>query len=511
MLPAMSVCLAVRVWLPPVSVELVIDQLPEPSAVAVPRTVVPLVSNSVTVAPASAPLPVKVGVVTLVMLSVLDEPVSVAAVRSGADGAAAPRCRSSPKGRPRPHWCCRQCRSAWRSGCGCRADSVELVIDQLPEPSAVAVPSTVVPLVSNSVTVAPASAPLPVKVGVRHAGDVVGAGRTGSRSPPSGPAPTAPPAVVSSVKLSAAVPMLLNASVWLATMVCAPSASPVGVNDQAPRSIGGYCGGDESAIDRKASTVVLARPVPVSASFEVILSLADAPVSNARLSVTVGPVVLSVKTTGRTGAGITGGVGILGHDAVAAIARQRDARAPAAVVLHERGAGSRRAAIVEQRHRGSGFAGSGNRLRGLIDRTRSALVMATAGALRCRSSPQARPRPRCVAGRVGLLGGQGVAAGPQRRTGDRPVARASAVAVPSTVVPSVSYSVTVAPASAPLPVNVGVASLVRLSVLDDAAYPTHGQVRRDGAAAAMVSIVTASAAEAALTLPATSVCLAVRV
>ena len=41
-------------------------------------------------------------------------------------------------------------------------------------------------------------------------------------------------AVVSSVKLSEAVPVLPKLSVWLATMVCGPSASPVGVNDQAP-------------------------------------------------------------------------------------------------------------------------------------------------------------------------------------------------------------------------------------------------------------------------------------
>src|SRR5207237_182314 len=86
-LPAMSVCLVVRVWLPLDNVELVIDQLPKPSAVAVPRTVVPLVSNSVTVAPASAPLPLNTGVVLLVMLSVSDEPESEAAVMSGADGA----------------------------------------------------------------------------------------------------------------------------------------------------------------------------------------------------------------------------------------------------------------------------------------------------------------------------------------------------------------------------------------------------------------------------------------
>jgi len=44
-------------------------------------------SKIVTVLPASA-VPVKVGVVTLVILSVLDEPLSLAAVISGVEGAA---------------------------------------------------------------------------------------------------------------------------------------------------------------------------------------------------------------------------------------------------------------------------------------------------------------------------------------------------------------------------------------------------------------------------------------
>src|SRR5260370_32464318 len=70
-LPAISVCLAVRVWLPLDNVVLVIDQLPEPSAVVVPRTVVPLVSNSVTVAPASAQLPSKTHALLMLMLRLL--------------------------------------------------------------------------------------------------------------------------------------------------------------------------------------------------------------------------------------------------------------------------------------------------------------------------------------------------------------------------------------------------------------------------------------------------------
>jgi hypothetical protein len=86
-LPARSVCLADRAWAPSPSIELVIDQAPDTSAMAVPSTVVSSVSYSVTVAPPSTPLPVTTGVVTLVMLSVLDGPVSDAAVRSGADGA----------------------------------------------------------------------------------------------------------------------------------------------------------------------------------------------------------------------------------------------------------------------------------------------------------------------------------------------------------------------------------------------------------------------------------------
>ena len=84
-------------------------------------------------------------------------------------------------------------------------------------------------------------------------------------------------AVVSSVKLSEAVPVLPKLSVWLATMVWAPSASPLGVNDQAPVA---------SAVTVVAMalpsmvkcTTVLASPVPLSASFEVIWPLADEPV-----------------------------------------------------------------------------------------------------------------------------------------------------------------------------------------------------------------------------------------
>ena len=85
-LPAASVAVAVRGWLPWLNADEVMLQLPEPSAVAVPSNVVPLVSYSFTVLLASA-VPVKTGVVLLVMLSVLDAPVSVTLVMSGALGA----------------------------------------------------------------------------------------------------------------------------------------------------------------------------------------------------------------------------------------------------------------------------------------------------------------------------------------------------------------------------------------------------------------------------------------
>ena len=85
-LPATSVALVVSVWLPALKVLDVMLQLPLPSAVAVPSTVVPSVSYIVTDALASE-VPVNVGVVSLVMSSELETPVSVPEVMSGALGA----------------------------------------------------------------------------------------------------------------------------------------------------------------------------------------------------------------------------------------------------------------------------------------------------------------------------------------------------------------------------------------------------------------------------------------
>src|SRR5436309_15477980 len=82
-LPAMSVAVAVMLCAPCVRADVVTDQLPEPSAAALPIWVVP--SNSLIVLFAS-PIPLKVGVVTLVILSVVEVPSSEPAVKSGVDG-----------------------------------------------------------------------------------------------------------------------------------------------------------------------------------------------------------------------------------------------------------------------------------------------------------------------------------------------------------------------------------------------------------------------------------------
>src|SRR6266700_1689757 len=95
-------------------------------------------------------------------------------------------------------------------------------------------------------------------------------------------------AVVSSVKVSEALPVLPNVSVWLATIVCCPSPRPVGANDQFP---------DGSAVvvtplgvpSIVKCTTALARPVPLSAGFEVIWASAEEPGSEGRCSDTAGP------------------------------------------------------------------------------------------------------------------------------------------------------------------------------------------------------------------------------
>ena len=84
-LPATSVAVAEMLWTPFAKDDVVTMVHVPPVTTPEPIAVAP--SNRVTVLPASA-VPVNVGVTTLVMLSVLDAPLSEAASRSGVVGAA---------------------------------------------------------------------------------------------------------------------------------------------------------------------------------------------------------------------------------------------------------------------------------------------------------------------------------------------------------------------------------------------------------------------------------------
>src|SRR5258708_5764979 len=81
-------------------------------------------------------------------------------------------------------------------------------------------------------------------------------------------------------------------------MVCTPSGRPLGVNDHAP--LASVITVEAVGVPSIAKyTAVLARPVPLSASFEVMLSLDDVPALKVSFAVIGGAVVLSGKVTGR--------------------------------------------------------------------------------------------------------------------------------------------------------------------------------------------------------------------
>ncbi len=98
-------------------------------------------------------------------------------------------------------------------------------------------------------------------------------------------------AVVSSVKESDAVPVLPAALVSLATTVWTPSARLVGVKDQAPLALA-VAVAVTAAPSTVKCTTAFGSAVPASAGLEVILSVAEMPVSLARASVSTGAVVL---------------------------------------------------------------------------------------------------------------------------------------------------------------------------------------------------------------------------
>src|SRR5437764_1452555 len=85
-------------------------------------------------------------------------------------------------------------------------------------------------------------------------------------------------AVVSRVKLSDPELVLPAKSVWAATTVCWPSAKPVGAKDQLPlaSAVAVAATGVPSTVNL---ITALGAAVPVRAVLEVILSVAELPVS----------------------------------------------------------------------------------------------------------------------------------------------------------------------------------------------------------------------------------------
>ena len=99
--------------------------------------------------------------------------------------------------------------------------------------------------------------------------------------------------VVSSVKLSDAVPVLPAALVSLTMIVCAPSKSPLGVKLQFP--LASAVAVDPISVPSTLKcTTALASPEPCKEGSLVILSLDEAPVSDARFSFTAGATVSTV-------------------------------------------------------------------------------------------------------------------------------------------------------------------------------------------------------------------------
>ena len=275
-LPAVSVALAVMVWAPAARAEVVMVQLPEPSAVPDPISVVPSVSYSLTVALASA-VPLKVGVVSLVMLSVLELPLSVPAVMSGALGAPG-AVASMVTARPEDATLVLPAKSvALAVMVWAPADRAEVVMVQLPEPSAVPEPIRVVPSLSYSLTVALASA-VPLKVVVLVILSVLEMPVSVSRLGALG----AFGAVVSMVMARPVEATLVSLpTVALAVMVWAPADRAEVVMVQSP---------EPSAVPEPISvvpsvsyslTVALAGAVPVKVGVVslVVLSVLEAPLS----------------------------------------------------------------------------------------------------------------------------------------------------------------------------------------------------------------------------------------
>ena len=158
-LPAASVAWAVMRWLPSFSLLLAMRQVPS-TATALPSTVPP--SYRVTVAPASA-VPVKTGMVSAVMLSLSEMPLSELALRSGTDGAAGAVVSIVTFSGSEAALVLPAVSVALTVSTCVPLDRVGEVIDQRPSLPAMTEPSAVLP--SYKMTVVPASA-MPLTVGV---------------------------------------------------------------------------------------------------------------------------------------------------------------------------------------------------------------------------------------------------------------------------------------------------------------------------------------------------------
>ena len=228
--PARSVAFALIACPPSAKALVATDHRPAASAWPLPTKVVP--SNSVTVALASA-VPVKVGVLTLVVLSVFDVPLSDVTARSGTLGVTGAAVSIVTVSTPEaaltlPARSVALATIAWTPFANGLA-----AMDHTPAASAWLLPTTVAP--SNSVTVALASA-VPVNVGVVTL--VVLSVFDGPLSDPtarSGALGTTG-AVVSTVTVSATegAPALPAKSVACAVIAWTPSAKALVVTDQSP-------------------------------------------------------------------------------------------------------------------------------------------------------------------------------------------------------------------------------------------------------------------------------------
>ena len=290
MLPAVSVAVAVSACAPSARVLLAIDQFPDPSAVAVPTA--PSISEVNTISLPASAVPEIVGVVLLVRSSSSALPVSLAASRSGVPGAAGAVVSmvTASAAEATLMLSIESVAVAVRS-CVPSASALAVMV-QFPDPSAVAVPTT--PSMSEeSVTVLPASA-VPETVGVlslvlsssAEAPESLPLNRSGALG--------ASGVDVSMVTARAveAIPVLPAASVAVAVRSCVPSASVLAVMAQTVVVPSAVAVPTVPSIEEDSVTVLPASAVPETVGV----------VSLVRLSSSAVPESLAADRSGALGA-----------------------------------------------------------------------------------------------------------------------------------------------------------------------------------------------------------------